>query len=227
MRRIRGSHQSSVLSEMSSQFHDECSAAPGPLLHRDVGVLGRGAHELGLRADDVDDGMEADRLRDHTTPAGVEGAEDVALGFGRRGGRQEEGILEPNPRELDGSIDRHEGLARRLSRQHTAGPGGVQTGGVWRTAGRSIDSSYPQHPFTPWRNRHGLPRSWPGVRPRAPEALVVTPAVAGAPAHAARQTDYAGRWNGFALYARGIRRKGRALACASLLTPGRTSGHIE
>ena len=29
MRRIRGSHQSSVLSEISSQFHDECSAAPG------------------------------------------------------------------------------------------------------------------------------------------------------------------------------------------------------
>ena len=29
MRRMRGSHQSSVLSEMSSQFHDECSAAPG------------------------------------------------------------------------------------------------------------------------------------------------------------------------------------------------------
>src|SRR5436309_14590271 len=25
----RGTHQSSVLSEMSSQFHDECSAAPG------------------------------------------------------------------------------------------------------------------------------------------------------------------------------------------------------
>src|SRR5437764_1757390 len=29
MRRKRGSHQSSVLSEMSSQFHDECSAACG------------------------------------------------------------------------------------------------------------------------------------------------------------------------------------------------------
>src|SRR5215207_3751781 len=29
MRRIRGSHQSSVLSEMSSQFQDECSAEPG------------------------------------------------------------------------------------------------------------------------------------------------------------------------------------------------------
>src|SRR5688572_23099948 len=29
MRRMRGTHQSSVLSEMSSQFHDECSAAPG------------------------------------------------------------------------------------------------------------------------------------------------------------------------------------------------------
>src|SRR5438105_3935687 len=29
MRRNRGSHQSSVLSEMSSQFHDECSAACG------------------------------------------------------------------------------------------------------------------------------------------------------------------------------------------------------
>ena len=29
MRRMRGTHQSSGLSEMSSQFHDECSAAPG------------------------------------------------------------------------------------------------------------------------------------------------------------------------------------------------------
>src|SRR5438094_1685856 len=28
MRPRRGTHQSSVLSEMSSQFHDECSAAP-------------------------------------------------------------------------------------------------------------------------------------------------------------------------------------------------------
>src|SRR5919204_5870986 len=29
MRPRRGTHQSSALSEMSSQFHDECSAAPG------------------------------------------------------------------------------------------------------------------------------------------------------------------------------------------------------
>src|SRR5438128_11350572 len=29
MRPSRGTHQSSVLSEMSSQFHDECRAAPG------------------------------------------------------------------------------------------------------------------------------------------------------------------------------------------------------
>src|SRR5204863_5557526 len=29
MRPSRGTHQSSVLSEMSSQFHDECSAEPG------------------------------------------------------------------------------------------------------------------------------------------------------------------------------------------------------
>ena len=29
IRAIRGSHQSSVLSEISSQFHDECSAQPG------------------------------------------------------------------------------------------------------------------------------------------------------------------------------------------------------
>src|SRR5947209_9101903 len=29
MRPSRGTHQSSVLSEMSSQFHEECSAAPG------------------------------------------------------------------------------------------------------------------------------------------------------------------------------------------------------
>src|SRR4030095_3474500 len=29
MREIRGTHQSSGLSEMSSQFHEECSAVPG------------------------------------------------------------------------------------------------------------------------------------------------------------------------------------------------------
>src|SRR6187431_2351165 len=29
MRAMRGTHQSSGLSEMSSQFHDECSAVPG------------------------------------------------------------------------------------------------------------------------------------------------------------------------------------------------------
>src|SRR5918992_3326557 len=29
MRRMRGTHQSSVLSEISSQFQEECSAAPG------------------------------------------------------------------------------------------------------------------------------------------------------------------------------------------------------
>ena len=29
IRRMRGSHQSRVLSEMSSQFQEECSAAPG------------------------------------------------------------------------------------------------------------------------------------------------------------------------------------------------------
>src|SRR6266852_8159811 len=29
MRPSRGTHQSSVLSEMSSQFHEECKAAPG------------------------------------------------------------------------------------------------------------------------------------------------------------------------------------------------------
>ena len=29
IRRMRGAHQSSGLSEISSQFHDECSAAPG------------------------------------------------------------------------------------------------------------------------------------------------------------------------------------------------------
>ena len=29
IRRMRGSHQSRTLSEISSQFQDECSAAPG------------------------------------------------------------------------------------------------------------------------------------------------------------------------------------------------------
>ena len=38
MREIRGIHQSSGLSEISSQFHDECSAVPGRFLHRQLAV---------------------------------------------------------------------------------------------------------------------------------------------------------------------------------------------
>ena len=36
MRSMRGTHQSSGLSEMSSQFHDECSVAAAAAVHRQV-----------------------------------------------------------------------------------------------------------------------------------------------------------------------------------------------
>ena len=75
MRRMRGAHHSSVLSEISSQFHDEWSAAPGRFFIETLRVVGSRAHELRLRAVDVDDGMESDRLRDHSAPTGVERAQ--------------------------------------------------------------------------------------------------------------------------------------------------------
>ena len=49
MRSMRGSHQSSGLSEMSSQFHDECSDAAAALVHREHAGLGVVAQELRLR----------------------------------------------------------------------------------------------------------------------------------------------------------------------------------
>ena len=40
MRAMRGTHQSSGLSEMSSQFHDECSAVPGRFFIESCGESG-------------------------------------------------------------------------------------------------------------------------------------------------------------------------------------------
>src|SRR3981081_3968561 len=48
MRPRRGTHQSSVLSEMSSQFHDECSAAPGRFFIDRCAESGAARRKLGL-----------------------------------------------------------------------------------------------------------------------------------------------------------------------------------
>ena len=73
---MRGIHQSSVLSEMSSQFHDECSAVLGRFCI-DKWPSSELRSELGLRAVDIDDRVQPDRLGDDAAPAGVEGAHDV------------------------------------------------------------------------------------------------------------------------------------------------------
>ena len=94
MRASRGSHQSSGLSEISSQFHDGVQRRVGALLidrWYDVGV---GAEELRLRARDVDDRVQADGLGDDAAPSGLERAQDIAVGFGRRRRRQQERVLE-------------------------------------------------------------------------------------------------------------------------------------
>ena len=84
MRLMRGSHQSSGLSEMSSQFHEECSTPVAAPVHRQrATVSGLWREELRLRAGDVHDRMHADRLRHDTAPASLERAQDVALGLGR------------------------------------------------------------------------------------------------------------------------------------------------
>ena len=103
---IFGIHQSSALSEISSQFHDECSAVSGPLLHRQLAVKRR-AQELGLRSGDVGDRMQADRLGDDATPPGLERPHDVAVGFGRRRRRQQERVGELQSRERDGDVGLH------------------------------------------------------------------------------------------------------------------------
>ena len=69
-----------------------------PLLHGDERVLGRRAHELGLGADHVDDGVEPDGLGHHPAPSRLEGAKDVALRLRRRRGGEQEGILETESR---------------------------------------------------------------------------------------------------------------------------------
>src|SRR5688500_777829 len=67
----------------------------GPLLHRQLRRVWRGTQELGFRPRDVDDWMEANGLCDDAAPAGIEGPEDVVVGFSRRSGREKEWVLEP------------------------------------------------------------------------------------------------------------------------------------
>ena len=94
IRAMRGTHQSSGLSEMSSQFHDECSAVPGRFCIDRCGASGVARRNFVFGPRDVDDRMQADGLGDDAAPAGVEGAHDVAVRLGRRRRRQQERVLE-------------------------------------------------------------------------------------------------------------------------------------
>ena len=80
---------------------------PRALLHRDLVRVGGGAEELGFRSGNVRDRVQADGLRDHAAPAGVEGTHDVAVGLGRRGRGQQERVLEPEPRERNRQVGSH------------------------------------------------------------------------------------------------------------------------
>jgi len=58
----------------------------GALLHRQVRRIGVGTQEHRLGPDNVDDRVQADRLRHDAAPSGVERTQDVRLRFGRRRG---------------------------------------------------------------------------------------------------------------------------------------------
>src|SRR5687768_5280529 len=53
--------------------------------------------------------MEPDGLGDDTTPAGLEGAEDIALGFSRGRRREQKRVREAQSRERDRQVGRHDG----------------------------------------------------------------------------------------------------------------------
>ena len=85
MRASFGTHQSSGLSEMSSQFQDECSAVPALLRIESRGEPGVACRNFVRGPATFTTGCSPMVLVDHATPAGVEGAQDVAVGFsGRR-----------------------------------------------------------------------------------------------------------------------------------------------
>ena len=59
--------------------------------------------------------VQADRLGDDPAPAGLERAHDVAVGLGGRRRRQQERVLEPQPRERDRKVGTHEIPLERVS----------------------------------------------------------------------------------------------------------------
>ena len=64
-----GTHQSSVLSEMSSQFQEECSAAPGRFLIERCDDSASARRNIVFGTHDVDDRVQADGLGHHAGPA--------------------------------------------------------------------------------------------------------------------------------------------------------------
>ena len=107
MRAMRGTHQSSVLSEMSSQFHDEWSAVPGRFCIDRCGESASARRNFVFGPDDVDDRVQADGLGDDAAPAGVERAHDVRVRFGRRRRRQQERVLEAQAGERRREVGGH------------------------------------------------------------------------------------------------------------------------
>ena len=116
MRAIRGTHQSSGLSEMSSQFHEECSAAPGRFCIDKVPDSGFEQKELRLRSRDVYYRVKTYGLGDHATPSRIEGAHDVAVGLSWRRRCEQEGVLETQAGKRRGEFWTHgSALEERLT----------------------------------------------------------------------------------------------------------------
>ena len=103
---IFGSHQSSLLSEISSQFQEECSAEPGRFCI-DMRRTRPSSEEFGLRPGYVGDRVHADRLGDDAAPARLERAHDVANPTRLAGRMRAKGIRETKSREGDRKIGAH------------------------------------------------------------------------------------------------------------------------
>ena len=136
IRPMRGTHQSSVLSEISSQFHDECSAVPGRFFIERRGLSTSARRNFVLAPAHVDDRMEPDGLGHDAAPAGLEGAQDVGFRLRRRRRGEQERVLEPDSGEDDRKIRAHDAL-----RSEPFGEKGNSTPGCPEDIARSTRSS--------------------------------------------------------------------------------------
>jgi hypothetical protein len=77
------------------------------LVHREVIRMHVGAQEFRFRAGDVGDWMQSDRLGHDAAPSRIERAQDVAVGLGWRGRRQQKWIPKLQPGKSDRQVGCH------------------------------------------------------------------------------------------------------------------------